>query len=129
MGDDVVAVVGAFIDRINAHDPAGIVARGSADHRFTDGVGTALSGEEALERAWRAYFALFPDYRITIESLAHDGPLVLLAGWASASLHGKGASWRIPAAWRAVVCEGRVAEWQVYADNGPVRELLERADY
>src|SRR5262249_20997386 len=33
-------------------------------------------------------------------------------------------TWRIPAAWRAIVKDGQIAEWQVCADNKPVYELL-----
>jgi len=31
---------------------------------------------------------------------------------------------RTPKPWRAVVKDGQIAEWQVYADNKPVYELL-----
>ena len=32
--------------------------------------------------------------------------------------------WEIPAAWKAVVRDGLVAHWQVFADNQPVRKLM-----
>jgi hypothetical protein len=35
--------------------------------------------------------------------------------------------WETPAAWRAVVEGGLVAEWRVYTDNKPMRELMRRA--
>ena len=35
--------------------------------------------------------------------------------------------WEIPAAWSVVVRDGRIAEWQVYADNSPVYRILEAA--
>jgi limonene-1,2-epoxide hydrolase len=35
--------------------------------------------------------------------------------------------WETPAAWRAVVEGGLVAEWRVYADNEPMRERMRRA--
>jgi hypothetical protein len=31
---------------------------------------------------------------------------------------------RTPKPWRAVVRDGQIADWQVYADNKPVYELL-----
>lgn len=117
-----------FIDRINAHDPTAIVSCCTSGHVFTDSLGAKLSGPARLERAWTGYFALFPDYRIEVESMASAAELVLLTGWASATLRTPqgvpGSSWRIPAAWRAVVSSRRIAEWQVYADNKPVYELL-----
>lgn len=118
------ATVRAFVDRINAHEPRGIVALCTPDHMFIDSLGARLSGLADLEQAWVGYFALFPNYRIEVDSMISGDGLVLLSGWASATLRGTGPSWRIPAAWRAMVVEGRIAEWQVYADNKPVYELL-----
>jgi len=34
--------------------------------------------------------------------------------------------WQAPAAWRALIREGLVAEWRVYADNEPIRQLMAR---
>jgi hypothetical protein len=35
-----------------------------------------------------------------------------------------GVEWKVPAAWRAVVRDGLIAEWQVYVDNEPLRASL-----
>ncbi len=35
-------------------------------------------------------------------------------------------SWRTPAAWKAVIRDGKVMEWRVFADNKPVYEILAR---
>jgi hypothetical protein len=32
--------------------------------------------------------------------------------------------WRIPAAWLAVVNNGKIQRWQVFADNKPVYDIL-----
>jgi ketosteroid isomerase-like protein len=37
-----------------------------------------------------------------------------------------GVSWRTPAAWKAVIRDGKVVEWRVFADNKPVYEILAR---
>jgi ketosteroid isomerase-like protein len=120
------ALVHEFVARINARDPNGIVALCAADHVFVDSLGSRFSGHAQLERAWAGYFALFPDYRVELESSASHGDLVLACGWAAATHAASGASWRIPAAWRARVTDGRIALWQVYADNKPVYEILSR---
>lgn len=118
------ATLRTFIARINAHDPHGVVALCTPDHIFIDSLGARLVGLTDLERAWTGYFALFPNYRIDVDSMISENGLVLLSGWSSAALRGTGPSWRIPAAWRAVVADGRIAEWQVYADNKPVYDIL-----
>jgi hypothetical protein len=38
----------------------------------------------------------------------------------------KGNFWKTPAAWRAVIKEGKVAVWQVYADNEPIRAIMRK---
>jgi PAS domain-containing protein len=79
-------------------------------------------------RGWRWTESLHPEdvatNRIELESSVSDGPLVLACGFASATHAASQKTWRIPAAWRAKVTDGRMAEWQVYADNKPVYELL-----
>jgi ketosteroid isomerase-like protein len=121
-----IATVDKFVAQINAHDPSGIIALCTADHVFTDSLGSILSGRERLQEAWVDYFSLFPDYRVEIESAVAQDMLVLACGFASATHVASHKRWRIPAAWRARIREGHIAEWQVYADNKPVYELLSK---
>ena len=123
---DAERVVREYIARINAHDAGGIVALGTSDHVLIDSLGSRLSGRTRLEQAWRGYFALFPDYRIEIQSIASADDLVLACGLAAGTHVPSGAAWRIPAAWRAKVINAHLAEWQVYADNKPVYEILSK---
>src|SRR5579863_1309867 len=118
------ALVEGFAARINAHDAPGIVALCTEAHVFTDGLGNRLTGHAALLSGWRAYFGLFADYRIEVEHCVAHGELVLLSGWAQGTHGASGLTFRIPAAWRARLEAGRIAEWQVYADNKPVYDLL-----
>ena len=118
------AIVRAFVARINAHDSSGLLALCAPDHVFIDSLGTRLSGAPQLEQAWDKYFSFFPDYRIEVDTIVSAGPVVLMSGRASATFSGSGTSWRIPAAWRAVIANEHVAEWQVYADNKLVYEIL-----
>ncbi len=50
--------------------------------------------------------------------------LVLVTGAASATHGPTGRTWRITAAWRALVSGQLIAEWQIYADNKSVYEIL-----
>jgi ketosteroid isomerase-like protein len=118
------ATLQRFVARINAHDPKGIIALCTADHVFIDSLGSILSGHKQLAEGWNGYFSLFPDYLIETKSIVSRGTLVLACGFASATHAPSQTTWRIPAAWRAIVTNGRIAEWQVYADNKPVYELL-----
>jgi hypothetical protein len=80
------APVRGFVERINAHNVAAIVAQCTAEHRFVASLGRVLTGGERLREAWSGYLRLFPDYRIEIETLVSAGTLVHLAGWASGTL-------------------------------------------
>jgi hypothetical protein len=97
---------------------------------FIDSLGSRIEGREKLLASWRAYFQLFPDYRIEIEGMLVEEQEAMLRGWAGGTLHRggralEGGGWRIPAAWRATTDARRVISWQVFADNGPVRALLD----
>jgi ketosteroid isomerase-like protein len=118
-----------FVNEINRHDVTAMLALASKDHVFVDGLGQELRGQERLREAWTAYFSLVPDYRILVESHLEVGILVGLFGSASGT-HPVGGElsptrrWKIPAAWKAIVREGRVDHWQVYADNEPVWKII-----
>jgi ketosteroid isomerase-like protein len=121
-------VVRQFLEAVNAHDLTALSSLMSDDHTFIDSLGQSVSGRPAVLAAWPQYFALFPDYAISVTDLLSSGPTVAVFGFASGTLgDAKSASsptWRIPAAWRATVRGRRVTRWQVYADNKPVYELL-----
>jgi len=120
------ALAPRFVARINAHDVEGIVALCTPAHLFIDSLGNRLTGLSALAAGWRAYFGLFQDYRIEVENTLTDeaAGLVLLSGWAAGRHAVSGRTFRIPAAWRLRPDAGLVAEWQVYADNKPVYDIL-----
>jgi ketosteroid isomerase-like protein len=121
---EAIAALRNFVARINAHDPAEIAGMCTVDHVFIDSLGSRLSGRERLKQAWTGYFALLPDYHIEVESAASRGTLGLACGFASATHAVSQKTWRIPASWRAVAKDQQIAEWQFYADNKPVYELL-----
>lgn len=67
---------------------------------------------------WRAYFECFPDYSIEVNETFENGDTFAMFGFAGGSFKGKSdATWRLPAAWKAMVKDGRVALWQVFADT------------
>lgn len=129
MEKSVLDVALAFVDRINCHDVAGLVALMTEDHRFVDGLGQEVQGPEQMEQGWRGYFAWFPDYSIRVDNALSDGNVVALLGAAQGTYATKrnapsGNHWEIPAAWKAVIRSERVAEWRVYADNEPVWKIM-----
>jgi len=117
------------MERINARDVEGLCALMSEDHVFVDGLGNRMQGREAMRKGWAGYFHMFPDYRVSHEEIFSQGDVVAAFGAAEGtySVGGKLPKenhWSVPAAWRAVVRNGLIAEWQVYTDNQPARKIL-----
>jgi ketosteroid isomerase-like protein len=113
-----------FATAINHHDVGALTALMTPDHVFVDALGNRVQGAAALEAGWRGYFAMCPDYRVRIDhAIAEDG-VVLAVGEAGGTIDG--VSWQTPAAWKAAIRDGRVAEFRVFADNKPVYEILAR---
>jgi ketosteroid isomerase-like protein len=128
-------VTAQFVIAINAHDVARLASLMTSDHRFIDSLGTAVEGRDAVREGWELYFAMVNDYTLEISRsfIEEDGKdEVVLAGVARGSYWSNGSkrpnsSWSAPAALRAVVRDGQIAEWQVYADNEPIREQMRDA--
>jgi ketosteroid isomerase-like protein len=113
-----------WVAAINAHDVAALTALMAADHVFVDSLGNRVDGARSMEAGWRGYFAMCPDYWIRVDHVMAEDDTLLCAGEAGGTIDGE--SWRIPAAWKAVIRDGRVVEWRVFADNKPVYEILGR---
>jgi hypothetical protein len=72
-----------------------------------------------------------PDYSIAVEETYGDGPAVVMLGVAEGTYTPDGKlkpenRWKTPAVFRALVEDGKVAEWRVYADNEPIRERMRK---
>ena len=117
----------AFVERINTHDVEGLAELMANDHRFIDPYGNEVVGRENMTAGWRGYFEMFPVYSIEVNEFFEHGDTFAMCGFARGSFKGKAdASWRLPAAWKAVVEDGRVALWQVFADTKIPFEIIER---
>ena len=122
-------VVHCFVDKINAADVEGIVGLMTDDHRFVDSLGAEVVGREEMRHGWREYFRMVPDYHVEVRETFAEGQVVVLVGVAHGTYAREGMlraedAWRTPAAWRARVSGNRIAEWQVYADNEPIRRRM-----
>jgi ketosteroid isomerase-like protein len=119
----------AFIQRINAGDVDAICELMTAEHVFQDALGKRYIGREKMREGWRAYFKIVADYQIHAEEFFQTGERLAIFGSASGVYAGNGdvsaeKFWEVPAAWGAVIRDGLVAEWRVYADNQPLRKLM-----
>ncbi len=126
---DPEGVVLGFVDAINRHDVKALVDLMTEDHTFIDSEGSSVKGREEMRKGWIVYFTLIPNYQVSISETMKTANPVGLFGIARGTYAVKGKlleenKWEIPAAWRAVVRDNRISEWQVYTDNEPVRRIM-----
>jgi ketosteroid isomerase-like protein len=126
-----VNVVLDFIHAINSTDVDRIYGLMTENHLFIDSQDHRMNGKENMKQAWTAYFALFPDYKIEINEIVEKDSLICILGYASGTYKGiekehKNNYWRIPAAWTAIVSDNKIKQWQVYADNLIVADIINR---
>jgi uncharacterized protein (TIGR02246 family) len=131
MKDPAEAVAHAFVRAINRQDVDGLVKLMTEEHRFVDSLGSVNEGREKMRAGWVAYFGMVPDYTISVEETYCDGPVVVMLGIAQGTFVRDGGRkpenrWATPAAFRASVENGLVAEWRVYCDNERIRQLMAR---
>lgn len=130
MLSESVEIVIRFITAINSHNIDLISKLISDDHKFTDSLGSIYRGKDLMTRGWTNYLKLFPDYKIDIDEIYNDGDKIMFTGKASgtylADKDTKENHWEINAAWRALVINDKIKEWQVFGDNKPVYEIIER---
>jgi uncharacterized protein (TIGR02246 family) len=132
MSDSPESGARAFVRAINRQDVEGLAALMAPEHRFIDSLGNVVEGREKMRAAWAGYFRMVPDYSIAVEETFCDGPVVVMLGVAQGTYSPDGKlraenRWETPAALRALIEDGLVAEWRVYADNEPMRQLMRKA--
>jgi ketosteroid isomerase-like protein len=120
-----------FVDAINAADVDKLYSLMTNDHLFIDAHDNKVTGRDNMKQAWIGYFTMFPDYKIEINEILEKGSLICLLGYASGTYKNMKNNensnyWRIPAAWTAIIKDDKVKQWQVYADNIIVMEIINR---
>jgi ketosteroid isomerase-like protein len=123
------SVAAAFAGAICRQDVDALVELMTTEHRFIDTLGGITEGRETMRAAWAGYFRMVPDYTVDIEETYCAGPVVVMLGVVGGTYTADGQlseenRWQTPAALRAVIEDGKVAEWRVYADNEPMRRLM-----
>jgi len=123
------SVARAFAQAISRQDVAAIAELMTPGHRFIDSLGNIVEGRDKMRPGWAGYFRMVPDYSITIDETYREGSVVVMVGSAQGTYSPESKQreedrWQTPAVFRAVIEDGRVAEWRVYADNEPIRRRM-----
>jgi ketosteroid isomerase-like protein len=124
-----IEVVLQFEQLINSRSPEAICALLTEDSAFLDSLGNRIAGMENLRKAWTGYFKMVPDYAVSHSEIFANGETVAMFGSAQGTYSKDGHInkedfWKTLAAWRAVVRDGKIAVWQVFAENEPIRAIM-----
>jgi len=131
MNKSAKAVADAFVRAINGHNVDALAELMTEGHRFVDSLGNVVAGREKMRAGWAGYFGMVPDYSIAVDETYGDGSAVVMLGVAGGTYAPDGElkaenRWKTGAALRAVIADGKVSEWRVYADNEPIRERMRK---
>jgi ketosteroid isomerase-like protein len=121
----------AFVEAVNMRSVDRLAELIAEDHVFIDSDGAECQGKSRMISGWADYFAMVPDYKITVRETLAEGGTVLMAGEAEGTFAHDGAlkpenHWKVPAAWRVIVKNGKVAVWQLYANPESMVSILRR---
>jgi hypothetical protein len=120
-----------FIDAINCANVDKMNDLMTNDHLFIDSQDNKMTGKGNMRQAWIGYFDLFPDYKIEINEILKKDSLICILGYASGTYmnltnENNSNHWKIPAAWKAIVKNNKIKQWQVYADNIIVMDIINK---
>lgn len=118
-----------FVKRINEHDVTGLAELMSDDHTFIDAHNNSITGKANMIQGWKGYYSMFPDYKIEVDEFYEAGSTYVMMGFASGTykrLNPEKNHWKLPAAWKAVVENGKIKHWQVYCDTKVPYEIIEK---
>ena len=121
----------AFVDAINSKDVDRLVDLMTDDYKFINGDGSEHQGKEHMKAGWKEHLEIIPDLTLSISEHFEENYIVVLLGWSSGTIIQNGElktenSWRVPSAWRVVVGSGKVAVWQLYANQCALHEIYDR---
>jgi ketosteroid isomerase-like protein len=124
-------IVYEFVKSINEHNVNKIYELMDNDFRFIDTYGNEEIGKVHMRESWIGYFHWFPDYKIEIVEILSDNNIFVILGFASGTYqnikdNNNANHWQLPAAWRVVVYEHKIKQWQVYCDSKIPFEIIER---
>ena len=129
--EEPINVVLKFEQLINSRSAEAVCSLVTLDSVLIDSMGNRTEGVSKLRSAWVGYFRIVPDYTISHSEILANGETVAAFGSAQGTFTKDGNLrkedfWMTPAAWRAVVKDGKIALWQVFADNEPIRAIMRK---
>jgi ketosteroid isomerase-like protein len=120
-----------YVDAINKADVDRILNILTVDHILIDSHDNKMTGKDNLRQAWTGYFEMFPDYKIEVNEIINKDSLFCILGYASGTYknlknNDNSNYWKIPVAWTAIIKDNLIKQWQIYADNIIVMDIINK---
>lgn len=110
-----LAVAESFVSAVNGRDAAALAALTADDFTYVDSWREGVSGREQVAAAFAALAAADPDFGMEVDRMDWRDPHVLMTGRVNSGKFGIGRR----AVWQVLVVDGKVAEFQAWAEGGP----------
>ena len=110
------ALAARFVAAVNAHDADALRNLVTEDFTYIDSWREGVSGRDRVIEGSRQLFASDPGFSIEVETASYSEPFALMRGWVNSANPEVG---RRRAVWRARCEDGRIAEWQAWAEGVP----------
>ena len=120
-----------FVEFINKHNIEGMAGLMSDDYTFIDAHNNRISGKDKMTVSWKLYFDWFPDYTIEICDIIQGGNCIAMFGYANGTYKNlnnqqKSNYFHLPAAWKVLVENDKIKQWQVFSDTRVPFEIIEK---
>lgn len=109
------ALVERFVAALNAHDLDALGALMAPDFTYIDSWREGVTGRDKVLAAFRSLTTIDPGFGIEVDAMDWREPHVLMSGRVNSRQFGTGRR----AVWQVLVRDGRVAEYQAWAEGGP----------
>lgn len=109
------AVVQRFLDALEARDLDSLALLLTEDFTYIDSWREGVTGRDRVLSALATLFEMDPDFGIEVDRMDWRDPHVLMTGRVNSRSFGMGRR----AVWQVLVCDGRVAQYQAWAEGGP----------
>lgn len=110
-----LAVAESFVSAVNTRDAAALARLTTDDFTYIDSWREGVSGREKVAAAFAALAAADPDFGIEVDQMDWREPHVLMTGRVNSRQFGMGRR----AVWQMLLVDGKVAEFQAWAEGGP----------
>lgn len=109
------ALIERYVAAINAHDADAIEAMLTEDFTYIDSWREGVTGRDKVMAAFRALLAIDPGFGMEVDRMDWRDPHVLMTGRVNSQQFGPNRR----AVWQVLVRDGKIAEYQAWAEGGP----------